>query len=122
MMVFVFAALCTSIPEKSGICFALAITPFDVESQAELAHQGAYLELTGLNHRSEWGGLSHAVVVEHVRRIGAERFVLASDFGQQASGPPWQGFANEVVKLLQAGLRLDELDIMLCRNPRNLLA
>lgn len=99
----------------------LEVSGLGEDDQARLAGLGAYLELTALNHRPQWGGLPHAAVVQRVRRMGAERFVLASDFGQRASGPPWEAFAAEVASLLRAGLGERDLEIMLRRNPRALL-
>jgi len=98
-----------------------AATRMDIETQVALARRGAYIEFPVLYHRPEWAGVSHEDLVARIPRIGAGRFVLSSDFGQKDNGNPWEALAREVSALLRAGLKEQDLDTILRRNPGRLV-
>ncbi len=98
-----------------------AATAMDLETQLRLADAGAFIEFAVLYLRPEWAGVTHQAVVDRVHRLGADRFLLSSDFGQRSYGPPWAAFASEVQRLLEAGLSEAELDTVLRHNPAHLL-
>jgi len=98
-----------------------AATRMDLETQLSLAKAGAFIEFAVLYHRPEWAGISYQAVIDRVRRLGVDRFLLSSDFGQRSYGPPWAAFAKEVQGLLEVGLDGHELDTILRHNPAQLL-
>ena len=107
----------------------LKITPEQLRVMAGL---GAWIELAWLMHHPPAPGpgipaaLARPMVplercVETIRALGARHIVLASDFGQQANPPPPEGLRAFIAALLTAGISPAEIDLMVRRNPAEVL-
>lgn len=99
----------------------LPVSGLDVDVQHELAELGAWIEHTYLPHLPRWGGLSLGVTAAHIRRVGVERCLLASDLGQSTSPPPAEGLVAFGRGLMKHGLEPRDVRRMLVENPSALL-
>lgn len=95
------------------------VVDLPIETQVRLAERGAVLEYCAYAVESTEG---HDVerIVRAVDRIGPERAVLATDFGQ-ASNPPVEGLARFAGAVADAGLSESEVRTLLGETPRELL-
>jgi len=91
------------------------------EQQKELATQGAYLEYTFVPCMPAAQQLNPAVIVEHIRAIGAERCIMTTDFGQNTNPPPPEGFRMMLATMLTYGLSEEELVTLTSTNPARVL-
>jgi predicted metal-dependent TIM-barrel fold hydrolase len=114
------------------ITHSLADTPgLSLEQMKELAGSGAYFELTFLSFLSGpqapfkfLQGSKHVSLesmVEAIRTIGAEQFVLSTDLGQSGNPTPPDGLLNFIGLLAEKGITRDELKVMVQKNPAFLL-
>lgn len=99
----------------------LPLTGYSLEFQLELARAGAVIERCYLPHTERWGGFSLERTAEEIRRIGADRCVLSTDFGQANNAPPAEGLERFAGALIRAGLREQEVARMIRHNPAVLL-
>lgn len=96
----------------------------------ELAGMGAILELTYLSYLSGpqaplgfLKGSKHIsieMMVEAIRSIGAEHFILSSDLGQSGNPTPPDGLKNFAILLMDAGISKEEIVMMIKTNPMKL--
>lgn len=95
------------------------VLDLSIEQQAALADRGAVLEFCGYAVRSTEG---HTVerVARAVEHIGADRCLVATDFGQ-ASNPPVEGLASFASALVDAGLDRTTVRRLLRETPVELL-
>lgn len=95
------------------------VVDLPVELQVRLAERGAIMEYCAYAVESTQG---HDVdrVARAIDRIGPERAVLATDFGQ-AANPPVEGLARFAGALLEAGLSEAALRTLSVETPRRLL-
>jgi hypothetical protein len=63
-----------------------------------------------------------AGLVDDIRRIGAEHFVLASDYGIRGGPTPVEGMRACITALLDQDVASDDVVLMTARNPARLLA
>jgi hypothetical protein len=92
-----------------------------LQEQAELAEKGAFLELCLYSAMPVSGKVSVRDFARTIERVGAERVVLATDFGQPFHPTPAEGMRMFCANLLAAGVAKEQLDIMTKRNPSYLL-
>ncbi len=85
------------------------------EEQVELASQGAYIEhcfTTMHTKKAPW-----EVVMDSIRKVGAERCVLSTDLGQTINPPVAEGFAMFAQTLLDGGFTVEQIHRMAVTNP-----
>ena len=90
-----------------------------IEQMRELAAEGAVMELDWFAvHRGSYvvGDYVHAI-----REVGAEHFVITSDFGQRGNPTHVEGLRTFIAALLAEGISQEEVDLMARRNPARLL-
>jgi hypothetical protein len=92
-----------------------------VEEQRWMADRGVFLELCYSSLSPAWRCTSIDEVVEAVREVGPEHYVLASDLGQVHNPPPPEGLRIYVMMLLERGFEPDEIRVMVKENPERLL-
>jgi hypothetical protein len=92
-----------------------------VEEQKWMAERGVFLELCYSSLSPAWRCASIDEVVEAVREVGPEHYVLASDLGQVHNPPPPEGLRIYVMMLLERGFEPDEIRVMVRENPERLL-
>ena len=104
---------------------SIGATPDDMR---KMAGAGAMLECTWLAHVSGVAGAINVgktvpvkASVDVMRRIGAEHFIISSDFGQQGNPPPPEGMKAFMIALAAEGLTQRQIDLMARTNPARLL-
>ena len=60
-------------------------------------------------------------VARHIQELGAEHFIIATDFGVYTLPTPIEGFREFVACLLDLGVSVDEIRAVTKRNPERLL-
>jgi len=91
-----------------------------VETQRELAAQGALLERCFTTPHT--GKVSWEELIGAIRAVGVEHSVLSSDLGQPFNPPVEDGLAIMADRLLAAGFTEDEVRVMAVDNSRRLAA
>lgn len=92
-----------------------------VDEQRWLAERGVLLELCYSSLSLAWRSTSIEEVVEAIRAIGPEHYILASDLGQVDNPPPPEGLRIYIAMLLEQGLDPEEIRLMVKDNPERLL-
>ena len=129
----------------SKILVASSVTKnLPIAEQIELANQGAYLEHTlaafthttpipkthyyvereyvSIDEGMETGpGGGVRTVAEQIRAVGAERCIIATDFGVYTLPTPVEGFRGFIASLLDLGISTDEIRMLTHTNPSRLL-
>ncbi|RLM53809.1 cytosolic protein [Halobellus sp. Atlit-31R] len=95
------------------------VLDLSIEQQASLADRGAVMEFCGYAVQSTD---DHTVdrVAEAVARLGPERCLLATDFGQ-ASNPPVEGLAKFASALVDAGVDRETVRQLVSETPADTL-
>lgn len=96
-------------------------TRLSMEDQRWMADHGAFLELCYSSISPAWRSASVEEVVEAVREMGPEHYVLSSDLGQIHNPPPPEGLRIYIRLLLERGLDKEEVRMMIQENPLRLL-
>jgi len=91
------------------------------DQQKELVSKGAYIEHCFSACTPLLGNLNPAVLVEHIKAVGAEHCILATDLGQDFNPVPPGGFRVMLATMLKLGLSESELELMVKLNPAKLL-
>ena len=106
-----------------GVRHILVTHPFHqhatIEQMHELAAEGAVMELDWFAvHR---GSYVVGDYVQAIREVGAEHFVITSDFGQRGNPTHVEGLRAFIQALLAEGVSEEEVDLMARRVPARLL-
>ena len=96
-------------------------TMLNIEDQIALSKMGAYIELSWCSAMPKNGGLHPSVYVETIRTIGADKCILATDFGQIHNPTMGEGFSMMIHTLLKEGITEKEIEVMVKQNPSFLL-
>lgn len=99
----------------------LKINKMDLSLQCELVRMGAYVEKSMLTLMPVWKSIEPDELVKGIRKIGVDRCVLQTDFGQANHPAPAEGYRQFVKILLEHGLKEEEIRAMACENPAQLL-
>jgi hypothetical protein len=91
------------------------------EDQRWMAGKGAYLELCYSSLSPAWRCTSIDEVVETVREVGPEHYVLASDLGQVHNPAPPEGLRIYISLLLERGFDPEDIRVMVKDNPEKML-
>jgi hypothetical protein len=90
-----------------------------LDEMVEIADQGVMIEHSYALVVS--GELHKDYLVEMIRRVGAERTIIGSDLGQQGNPYPVDGLKACIRDLLERGIKDEEIDLVLRKNPAKLL-
>ena len=106
-----------------GVRHVLVTHPFHqhatVEQMHQLAAEGAVMELDWFAvHR---GSYTIQDYVQVIREVGAEHFVITSDFGQRGNPTHVEGLRAFIQALQAEGVSEEEVDLMARRIPARLL-
>lgn len=93
----------------------------DDAAMVRAAELGAFIEICALGTYPQIGRVTHADLARMVRLVGAERCVLTSDYFFPWCPPSSTMLADLAAGLHEAGIRREELDLMLGATPRGLL-
>ncbi len=95
-----------------------------VEKQVKLAQMGAYIEHSFgacMPDYQEKFPCPPEMILEGIRKAGAERCVMSTDLGQMFNAHPIEGMRMYVQTLLRMGISEKEIDRMMRKNPSDLL-
>ncbi len=91
------------------------------EEQREMTSFGAYLEYTFLSCMPSRARYTVEELAATLRRLGVERCVVTTDFGQWMNPPAAEGIRMAIASLLHAGLADDEVATLVKTNPLELI-
>ena len=101
------------------VCFVTA--SLSIPDQRWMADRGALLELCYSSLSPAWRCASIGQVVEAIREVGAEHYILSSDLGQVHNPLPPEGLRIYIRLLLERGVEPGEVRMMVKENPERLL-
>ena len=110
--------------KERGVRRMLATHPGGIateEEQLEMSSLGAYLEYTFLSCMPSRARYSVEELAATLRRLGVERCVVTTDFGQWMNPPAAEGMRMAIASLLGAGLADDEVARLVKANPLELI-
>jgi predicted metal-dependent TIM-barrel fold hydrolase len=90
-----------------------------LEDMVDFADQGVVIEHSYALVLS--GELKKEYLVEMIRRVGAERTTIGSDLGQKGNPYPVEGLKSCIRDLLDLGIKDEEIDLVLRKNPAKLI-
>jgi len=106
------------------------IVDASIEEQVEFAGMGAYIEHLAIFCFTHWGAyptnkkappISVKEQAKMVKAVGAARTILSTDLGQLHNAPPWEGLRIFVQLMLENGVKPEEIETMLHKNPARVL-
>ena len=95
-----------------------------VDQQAKLADMGAFIEHSFGACMPDYQAkfpCPPEMIVDGIKRVGPERCVMSTDLGQMFNPHPIEGMRMYVQTLLRSGITEKDIDIMLKKNPAELL-
>ena len=106
-----------------GVRHVLVTHPFHqhatIEQMHQLAAEGAIMELDWFAvHR---GSYDIQLYVDAIREVGAEHYLITSDFGQRGNPTHVEGLRAFISALQDAGVSAEEIDLLARTNPARLL-
>jgi hypothetical protein len=109
--------------KAAGVRNILITHPFHqhatIEQMQRLAAEGAIMELDWFAvHR---GSYDVQLYVDAIRDVGAEHFLITSDFGQRGNPTHVEGLRAFIAALQAAGVSEADIDLMARTNPARLL-
>lgn len=90
-----------------------------IEDMVKFANKGVIIEQCYAGRIA--GHLSKEMMLKAIKKVGPERTILSSDLGQKGRVFPVQGLLDCIKELLDNGVKEEEIDLMLRRNPAKLL-
>jgi hypothetical protein len=99
----------------------LSIVNMPMDVQEELGRLGAYFERCLYTVVAPGGNVTIATITQAVKRLGVEKNVMATDFGQVDNPSPVEGMRSFIAGMLEAGISKAEIDLMTRENPARLL-
>ena len=94
---------------------------FTMEDQQRLAQMGAFIEYSYHGLLAASFGHNPVHMVEAIRSVGAEHFIISTDFGPSYTPLPTEGMRSFIATLLRKGLTAQEVEFMAKVNPAKLL-
>jgi hypothetical protein len=98
-----------------------AVPNLSLEAQLAFARRGAYLEHCFAVSTPKFFSAPVRAMFEAIRAAGPERCVIATDLGQVGNPLPVEGMKTFIRELLALGVTPGEIDLMVSRNPSELL-
>ena len=99
----------------------MEVSNLAVEQQVELAGMGAYIEHVILPILPLYRRLDPDAYLAAIRAVGPERTILSTDTGQPYNPHPIEAMRVFARTLLYKGLERADIDLMLKRNPAELI-
>lgn len=93
----------------------------DIDTIANLAQMGAFVELCGVNCLPMWDTVTAVELKEMIETVGVERVVLSSDTGQPYSPRPPETMRVFAQCLHEKGISAEAIRQMAIHNPAHLL-
>jgi hypothetical protein len=96
-----------------------------LDQQAKLAGMGAFIEHSFgacMPDYQEKFPCPPEMIVAGIQRVGADRCVMSTDLGQMFNAHPIEGMRMYVHSLLRSGVAEKDIDLMMKKNPADLLS
>lgn len=87
----------------------------------EMAGMGFFIETTFLGLLPAFWRISLKDLCQRIKDVGAKRWVLSTDTFFEWSAPPSEMMRMFIASALSAGMTVDEVDLMVRKNPSELL-
>jgi hypothetical protein len=97
------------------------VVRLSLEDQRWMADQGAFMELCYSSLSPAWRSASIDEVMQVIKEVGPQHYILSSDLGQIHNPPPPEGLRIYIRLLLERGLEPEEVRMMVQENPLRLL-
>lgn len=92
-----------------------------MDHMREMASMGFFIETTFLGLLPAFWRISLAELCSRIKDVGANRWVLSTDTFFEWSSPPSEMMRMFIASMLAAGMSKDEVDLMVRKNPSELL-
>jgi hypothetical protein len=92
-----------------------------MEQVKEMAEMGFFIETTFLGLLPAFWRISLKEICQRIREVGAKRWVLSTDAFFEWTPPPAEMMRMFIGSMLSAGMSADEVDLMVRKNPSELL-
>ncbi|WP_019153103.1 DUF6282 family protein [Robertmurraya massiliosenegalensis] len=96
-------------------------TRLSLSDQIELSKLGAYMDHCWVATMPKHSQLPVTDYITAIRKVGVEKCIMSTDFGQIHNPTPLEGFQDMVQTLLQEEFKLEEIEQMIKKNPAQLL-
>jgi hypothetical protein len=93
-----------------------------MEQVKEMAEMGFFIETTFLGLMPAFWRISLKDICQRIREVGARRWVLSTDTFFEWSAPPSEMMRMFIASVLSCGMSADEVDLMVRKNPSELLS
>jgi hypothetical protein len=98
------------------------LSPFTVEEQMELADMGAFIEhnftiCMPIYLQGTRGKRQPEEIAGNIKKVGAHRCTMGTDFGQLFNPDPIDGMRVFVQTMMKCGITLEEIDFLIRKNP-----
>lgn len=90
-----------------------------IDEMVAIADKGVFIEHSMVFYVTDM--IEREYLKEMIRAVGAERTIIASDLGQTYNPVPMEGFRKCIEVMLDLGIRDEEIDLMIKKNPAKLL-
>ena len=95
---------------------------FTVEEQVQLADMGAFIEhnftiCMPVYLQGKRGKREPEEIAGNIKKVGAHRCTLGTDFGQLFNPDPIDGMRVFVQTMMKCGITLEEIDLLIRKNP-----
>ena len=91
------------------------------EELREMVSLGAYAEFTFLSCMPSVNTTTPQKIASAARKLGVERCIVTTDFGQWMNPPPAEGMRMAIATLLEAGLKPEDISTLVKANPLQLV-
>jgi hypothetical protein len=92
-----------------------------MEQVKEMAGMGFFIETTFLGLLPAFWRISLKEICQRIREVGARRWVLSTDAFFEWTPPPAEMMRMFIGSMLSAGMSTDDVDLMVRKNPGELL-
>jgi hypothetical protein len=92
-----------------------------MEQVKEMAGMGFFIETTFLGLLPAFWRISLKEICQRIKEVGARRWVLSTDAFFEWTPPPAEMMRMFIGSMLSAGMSTDEVDLMVRKNPSELL-
>lgn len=87
----------------------------------QMASFGSYIEQTFLACMPGKGNMTPSAMVQIIRRLGVDKCIVTTGFGQWMNPPPSEGMRMAIATFLEAGMSSEEITKLVKTNPSKLV-
>lgn len=91
-----------------------------IDDQVEMSKY-AYMEHCYVTCMKQHNNLNPEYIMDSIKKVGADKCIIATDFGQKHNPSPSKGMKNYIETLKDLGVKNSEITKMSIENPKNLI-